>query len=81
VSYSDVQFGYPGKGNINASPRFADLLRGDFRLSAGSAAIDSGDRSPTATETPTDLVGNPRVVDGDNDRHAVVDMGAYEFEP
>jgi hypothetical protein len=81
VTYSDVQFGYPGKGNINASPRFADLLRGDFRLAAGSAAIDAGDRVPAPNDSGEDLVGNARVVDGDGDRKAVIDMGAYEYEP
>ena len=32
----------------------------------------------TAEPTPFDLDGNDRVVDGDNDRTATVDMGAYE---
>ncbi|MCZ6699951.1 MAG: hypothetical protein O7D94_13540, partial [Planctomycetota bacterium] len=29
---------------------------------------------------PTDLDGNPRIVDGDGDCVEVVDMGAYEFQ-
>ena len=32
-------------------------------------------------ELDTDLDGNPRIIDGDGDGEAVVDMGAYEFLP
>lgn len=45
VSYSDIQGGYPGIGNIDADPMFADTANGDFHLQAGSLCIDSGDPS------------------------------------
>jgi hypothetical protein len=67
VSYSDVQGGWPGIGNIDADPLFADA---DLRLSAGSPCIDAGVNS--AVLVATDLDGNPRIVNG------IVDMGAYE---
>jgi len=67
VSYSDVQGGWPGIGNIDAAPLFADA---DLRLSAGSPCIDAGDNS--AVLVATDLDGNQRIVNG------IVDMGAYE---
>jgi hypothetical protein len=80
VAFSNVQFGYPGKGNLNVSPRFQDLLRGDYRLSSSSPCVDAGDRA-TPPGDGEDITGETRVVDGDHDGKAVVDMGAYEYEP
>ncbi len=74
VTYSDVQGGYSGTGNIDADPIFADT---DGRLSPNSPCIDKGDNS-TVTKA-TDLDGNPRIIDGDGDGTAIVDMGAYEI--
>ena len=44
---------------------------GDYRLRLGSPVINLGDNF--FNNTPTDLSGNPRIVDG------VIDMGAYEY--
>lgn len=85
VTYSDVQGAgrpWPGTGNIDADPLFADAdgaddLIGtsddDLRLLAGSPCIDAGDNSAVPPEVVTDHSGNPRIVNG------IVDMGAYEF--
>ena len=43
TSYSDVQGGYPGTGNIDANPLFIDAPNGDFHLQASSPCINSGD--------------------------------------
>lgn len=43
VSYSDIQGGWPGTGNISEPPLFADALAGDFSLLFGSPCIDAGD--------------------------------------
>jgi fibronectin type 3 domain-containing protein len=43
VSYSDVQNGWSGVGNINANPLFVDIVRGDYHLQANSPCIDAGD--------------------------------------
>jgi hypothetical protein len=65
-------------GNISADPLF--ISPNNLRLQAGSPAIDAGDNG--APRLPAkDLAGNPRVVDGDVDGNAVIDMGAYEFQP
>ena len=81
VTYSNVQGGYPGTGNIDANPLFVDAPGGDFRLiCSGSPCVDTGDNS--APNLPaTDVAGNPRVVDGNFDETPTVDMGAYELSP
>jgi hypothetical protein len=43
VTFSDVQGGYAGVGNINKDPLFLDPDIGDYRLDVCSAAIDAGD--------------------------------------
>jgi len=69
ATYSDVQGGYPGEGNIDVEP----MLTLDGHLSAGSPCIDAGDPNFVAPPDETDLDGEPRVL---NSR---VDMGADEF--
>jgi hypothetical protein len=89
ISYSDVNAGWPGTGNINADPLF--MGTDDFRLQANSPCIDAGNNNlvpaditdidgdgNTTEPIPFDIAGNPRIVDGNSDGVAVVDMGAYE---
>ena len=79
VTYSDVQGGYSGTGNIAGDSLFADAATGILGLSATSPCIDHGTPSGTGLATK-DLEGNPRVVDGSGDGSAVVDMGAFEYQ-
>lgn len=81
VSYSDVRGGWPGTGNIDADPLFADADGADdvigtedddLRLLPGSPCIDAGDNSMIPQSVTTDLGGNPRII------NEIVDMGAYE---
>jgi hypothetical protein len=79
---------YPGVGNINADPKVVDGSGGNLRLQSGSPCIDAGNNyedydmlTPGFQPLPdTDLDGNWRVVDGNKDGTATVDMGAYEFQ-
>jgi predicted outer membrane repeat protein len=81
-----------GQGNIDADPCFADVDSNDYRLRPGSPCVDAGDNDSVPADTadldgdgnmtepiPWDLDGNRRIVDGNNDGNAVVDMGAYEY--
>ena len=79
MSYSCVQGGYAGTGNINSDPLFVGA--GDFHLQAGSPCIDAadGDAAPAA-----DIEGNPRWDDTGMDDIGIgtppyADMGAHEY--
>jgi hypothetical protein len=85
-----------GGGNINTDPLFVEhgywdpnedpdpdddfWVEGDYHLSLDSPCIDTGDLS-TAPGDETDMDGEPRVVDGDEDGIERIDMGADEYQP
>jgi hypothetical protein len=77
VDYSDIEGGFPtGEGNIDVDPDFVDPPN-DLRIAPSSMCIDAGTNDVPLPST--DFEGNPRVVDGDNDSTATVDMGADEY--
>jgi parallel beta-helix repeat protein/predicted outer membrane repeat protein len=63
VSYSDIDGGWSGYGNIDQDPMFVNPSSGNYDISAGSPCIDGGDP----------IYNVPR---GGACR---IDMGAYEF--
>jgi len=66
---------------IHDNPQFVNAAGGDYHLKDTSPCIDAGDNSLVPSGVTTDLDGNQRVVDGDNDGTATVDIGAYEYQP
>lgn len=88
VTYSNVQGGMGGMGNINVAPLFMDAdgldnIPGtpDDNLipRTGSPLIEAGTNSANVTSF-LDLAGAPRVVDGDADGTLTIDIGAYEYQ-
>jgi len=71
VSFSDIQGGYAGAGNLNVNPLFAAPVTLDFQLTLGSPCIDTG----TPAGVSHDILGVPRPFGG------APDLGAYEFVP
>lgn len=70
ITYSDIESGYSGEGNINTDPLFADAGEGDFHLLSNSPCIDNGTDEGVSD---TDKDGIPRPFDNG------YDMGAYEY--
>lgn len=86
ASYSDVQGGFGGTGNINANPLFLNAPS-DLRLGSGSPAIDAGNNAAVPGGVTTDVAGLPRFFDdpgapnGGAGTPPIVDMGAHERVP
>lgn len=84
ITFSIVENGAPGLGNIDADPLLTDPAQGDFRLTTRSPAVDAGrDVGGAAFGNVTDdITGKPRGIDsviterGDGSDY---DMGAHEF--
>jgi hypothetical protein len=78
ITYSIVEGGYTGTGNLNTDPRFARQVApgsgqlGDLRLLPCSPAINVGSNAALPAGTTTDLAGFARTA------LTTVDMGAYE---
>ncbi len=80
ATYSDIQglSKFLGIGNLWVDPEFVDPGNDDFSLPFGSPCIDEGTNSVSGLPAQ-DYAGNPRVLDGNEDGTATVDMGAMEF--
>ncbi len=94
VTYTDVQGGLAGAGNANLTPLFVAPLTataiaqpgGNYHLQKASPIIDQGSNRAVNFHHLDQLIlllwdldGNARMVDGNKDGTARVDMGAYEY--
>jgi len=72
ATYSDIQGGWTGIGNIDADPLFADPQNGDFHLTWANFPI------PDSTMSPCIDAGDPNSpFDPDS---TIADMGAFYFD-
>ena len=69
ITYSDIDGGYEGEGNIDANPLFKDPDNGDYRLLSESDCINAG-------TADIDGDGNDDIA---NYFDSAPDMGAFEF--
>jgi hypothetical protein len=81
VSYSDIEGGFPGSGNLDVDPGFVSANGADgdpgtlhdnlYHLTTSSPLVDAGDNGAPGLPA-VDLNGNPRI------SGSTVDVGAYE---
>ena len=83
VTYSNVRGGYPGKGNIDSDPKFADSVNGNYHLQGDSPCIDAGDNNAISDSKDFDgqvrFHDNPEVTDTGKGAAPIIDMGVYEW--
>ena len=82
VSFSDVQGGWPGEGNINEDPCFADANSGDYHLMSEAGRWEPNSQAwvQDAVSSPCIDAGNPGCPLGDEPEDANnvrINMGAY----
>ncbi len=94
ATYSNIEGGRAGTGNIDADPHFrgpggvdgnpATGFDGDYRPAYGAPGNDAADNTAVPTAATTDLDGgarftdDPNAPDTGNGTAPLVDMGAYE---
>ncbi|MHC4640738.1 MAG: right-handed parallel beta-helix repeat-containing protein [Planctomycetota bacterium] len=79
ATYSCIEDGDAGTGNISSDPCFVDADSNDFHLKSDSPCIDVGDPNNDDYDGEKDIDGQPRLADGDGNDTFVVDMGADEY--
>ncbi len=89
ITFSLVEGGWPGFGNIDADPLFVHPNNGDYHLLPDSPGIDAGDNDAVPGWVTTDLDGRLRFADRPATPDTgnpgapgppIVDMGAYEYQ-
>jgi hypothetical protein len=80
VNYNCIQNYTGGTGNIDVDPCFVDANNDNYHLKIDSNCIDKGD--PNFNDAnQVDIDGENRIIDGDSNGTATVDIGADEYWP
>ncbi|MFA6187060.1 MAG: S8 family serine peptidase, partial [Phycisphaerae bacterium] len=79
VNYCCLSTTYEGQDNIAADPCFINASAGDYRLKFLSPCVDAGNPTFTPGENETDVYNSYRLLDGDRDGTARIDIGAAEL--
>ncbi len=86
VTYSNIQGGWHGTGNIDEDPLFVGSGPHPYLIAPDSPCVDAGDNTAVPAVVLTDLIGNPRFIDEPSRPDTgvgpppIVDMGAYEVQ-
>lgn len=86
-TYSCIQGGFAGTGNITSAPNFANEAAGNLRLTLGSPCIDASQNSESGAGNTVDFdllprfLDDPSVADTGVGPAPIADMGAFEFNP
>lgn len=87
VTYSIVEGGYPGTGNLASDPLLVDIASGDVTPTLSSPGVDAGDNGDILSGTGLDFGSAPRqmdvvaIADTGVGPAPIVDMGAVELSP
>ena len=68
-------------GNFGVNPIFRDEANGDYTLKGSSPCVDAGEEKAWHADAKDISGSNARVLDGNGDGIAAVDIGAYEYDP
>ncbi|NPD47752.1 T9SS type A sorting domain-containing protein [Lentimicrobium sp. S6] len=81
VTYSNIEGGYTGVGNINSNPLFADVNSDDYRITSLSPCADVGNDAVNSETYDIRGTGYGRkLLKTDASSSGIIDMGAYEFK-
>lgn len=84
VTYSCVQGGIAGTGNVSGDPLFTNSGGGDYTLAGGTPCADAGNNAAVPALSTTDHAGllriadDPAAADTGSGTRPIVDMGAFE---
>jgi hypothetical protein len=85
ATYSIVEFGLAGTGNLSVDPQFVDVATRDFALLPTSPAIDAGNNAGVPAMIVGDFLAarrffdEPSVADTGLGLAPIVDIGAHEY--
>lgn len=89
ISHNFFSEEFEGEGNITGNPHFRNPSREvgiienpellDWKILSDSPCLDAGNNEVVG-DLAFDFYGNTRIMDGNNDGIAIVDMGAYEMD-
>ncbi len=81
ITYSDIQGGWPGEGNIDADPIFADPENGDYHLKTQAGRFDPDTQTWIVDDITSPCIdsGNPSNPVGSEPlpNGGIINMGAY----
>ena len=82
VTYSNVQGGYPGTGNMQDDPLFIDASSGDFRLLTASPCVDAAnsDGAQDYDMAEKSRYDDPSIENKGSGTFPYYDIGAYEYQ-